>query len=140
MGFTPQTRKHRTLNDHIQTGSGTKTICVSTALSYFGIAPDEYRNTSSNKNVSAFIGVLRRKGYSVRSQRSKLRLKKRATTTQCRKALKKSDFTPDDLFIFWGSQKYSGHVIVMNGEGETIIDTAPRKKWKLVKILLVEPK
>ena len=140
MKFTPQTIKHRTLNDHIETGSGTKTICVSTALSFFGVAPDEYRNTSSNKNMTAFVDVLRRKGYSVRSQKSKLRLKRRATTTQCRRALKKSEFTEKDYFIFWGSQKTSGHVIVMNGDGETIIDTAPNCRWKMVKILLVEPK
>jgi len=140
MKFTPQTIKHRTLNNHIETGSGSKTICVSTSLSFFGIEPNEYRNTSSHKNMTAFVDVLRRKGYSVRSQKSKLRLKRRATTTQCRRALKKSDFAEQDYFIFWGTQRTCGHVIVMNGNGKTIIDTAPNTRWKMAKILLVELK
>ena len=140
MNFTPQTNRHRRLVDHIETKGGSKTVCVSTALSFFGIMPDEYRYTSSKKKVDSFVDVLRRKGYSVRSQRSKLSLKKYSTTTQVRRALKRSDFTSDDYFIFWGGQKTCGHVIVINGNGKTVIDTAPRTRWKMIKILLVEQK
>lgn len=134
MKLTPLTLACRKLNDHIYKKNGIKSVCVSTALCFFGVEPDEYSLTSSHKNPSLFLNILRRKGYSVRSRKSKLKLTTENTTTEVRRALKKSEYSKNDYFIFWGYQRKSTHVIVLNGDGETIIDTAPGKRWKFYKI------
>ena len=72
--LTPQTIANQHFNEHIYYDGGTKTVCVSTVLSFFGIHPDEYHYTSSNKNITAYKNILRRKGYSVRSKKSDLNL------------------------------------------------------------------
>jgi len=140
--LTIETRNHKHLVDgHIYHSKGTKTVCVSTCLSFFGIHPDEYNYTSSDKDNFYFIKLLRRKGYSVRSRMSELKLKYwKTTTTDARNALRKSDYGKDDLFLFVGRRKTYGHAIVMDGNGKTIIDTAPSCRMKTWKIWKVEQK
>lgn len=137
--ITPQTHEHKHFNDHITYKTGIKTVCVATCLSFFGIHPDEYHYTSSAKNTWLFIDILRRKGFSVKSKMSELSLKYwKTTTTDARKALKKSKYSQDDFFLFIGRRKTYAHAIVLDGNGNTIIDTSPSSRMKTSKIWKIE--
>jgi hypothetical protein len=135
-----RTNEFMILNKHIYFDGGAKTVCVSTCLAFFGIMPNEYVYTSSKGNVNAYENVLRRKGYSVRSRKSEFGIKKIVTMTELRRKLKSSDYTANDLFIVVGYQRKSAHLMVLNGNGETVIDTAPNSKWHISDINIVELK
>ena len=135
------TSKYRTLNDHIVYNKRAgKTVCVTTCLNYFGIPFDSYHYTHSKSDVNAFKTVLR-KQWSVRSRKSEFKVKyPLPTMTALRKALKKSNYTEDDKFIVSGVQTRSAHLMVLDGNGETIIDTAKGMKWKIRDVSIVEAK
>ena len=132
------TQQHKHLKEHVRHDKGSKTVCVSTCLSFFGIPIDGYTYTSSNKNVQAYKGVLRRFGYSVRSRKSEFKAMKFPTMTQLKVNIKKSSYGVNDLFIVSGFQSKKAHLMVLNGKGETIIDTAPRMKWRIRDVSIVE--
>ena len=130
--MTRETAINIQLSDHINYGSGMKTVCVSTCLNYLGIAPDQYNYTSSKSNTTAYENVLRKHGYAVRSRISEFKVKKfRSTMTELKQAVRKSGYTKADLFLVSGVQLKCAHLMIMNGEGEIVIDTAPKKKWKI---------
>jgi hypothetical protein len=133
------TETNRKLNDHIRFNKGTKTVCVSTCLNYFGISPNSYNYTSSKKNRNAYENVLRKFGYSVRSRKSEFKIQKynQTTMTQLKSNVKKSTYTNKDLFIVDCVQRKSAHLIIINGEGEIIIDTAPNMRWRIRSVKLV---
>jgi hypothetical protein len=129
------TKQHTHLKDHVTFNGGTKTVCVSTCLSFFGISPDTYNYTSSKSNFEAYLGVIRRNGYAVRSRFSELKIKKYCTMTTLRKGLRKSVYGENDYFIVSGYQQSGvAHLMVLNGKGEFIIDTAPNSKWRIRRI------
>ena len=132
------TRQNRTINKHINHQKGTKTVCVTTCLNFFGIPFDAYHYTSSDRNINAHRNVLRRFGYSVRSRKSEFKALKPITMTQLRRNMKKSKYTASDLFIVSGYQMKKAHLMVLNGEGETIIDTAVGMKWRIREVSIVE--
>ena len=136
--MTYQTIINQELNEHKYTNGGTKTVCVSTCLNFFGIRPSEYHYTSSNNNIYSYKNVLRRFGYSVRSRRSMFKIKKSPTMTSVKRMMRKSDYTQNDYFIVSGCQSRKAHLMVMNGNGEIIIDTAPNSRWKVRDISIVE--
>lgn len=139
--LTIETNKHLHIRDHIKHKGGTKTVCVSTCLSFLGIHPDEYNYTSSKTNNFLFIDIIRRKGFSVRSKMSELKLKSWDTnTTDARRALKKSKYGSDDYFLFVGQRRTYAHAIIMDGNGKTIIDTSPSSRMKTWKIWKIEKK
>ena len=138
MRSTDVTRNHRTLSEHIRHGKGSKTICVTTCLNYFGIPFDAYHYTSSNKNRDTYINVMRKFGYSVRSRKSEFKASKFPTMTSLRREMKRSDYTSRDMFIVEGLQTKKAHLMVLNGEGETVIDTAKGMKWRVNKVSIVE--
>tara|TARA_R110000851_G_scaffold324515_1_gene491863 strand:+ start:261 stop:674 length:414 start_codon:yes stop_codon:yes gene_type:complete len=132
------TRQHRELNDHIYYGKGSKTVCVSTCLSFFNIPSNAYTYTSSDKNIFTYKNVLRKFGYSVRSRRSEFKALKIITMTQLRRNMKKSIYTKNDYFIVSGYQTKKAHLMVLDGNGETIIDTAEGMKWRIRGVSIVE--
>jgi|TARA_R110000851_G_scaffold63075_5_gene144416 hypothetical protein len=132
------TQQHKKLTEHIQHSKGIKTVCVSACLSFFGIPIDGYTYTSSDKNVKAYKGVLRRFGYSVRSRKSEFKAMKFPTMTQLRANIKKSSYGVNDLFIVSGSQSKKAHLMVLNGKGDIVIDTAPKMKWRIRDVSIVE--
>ncbi len=132
------TRQNRTINKHINHQKGTKTICVTTCLNFFGIPFDAYHYTSSDRNIFTYKNVLRRFGYSVRSRKSEFKALKPITMTQLKRNMKKSKYTASDLFIVSGYQRKCAHLMVLNGEGETIIDTAVGMKWRIREVSIVE--
>ncbi len=132
------TRQHQTINKHINHQKGRKTVCVTTCLNFFGIPFDAYHYTSSDKDKFTYKNVLRRFGYSVRSRKSEFKALKPITMTQLKRNMKKSKYTASDLFIVCGYQRKCAHLMVLNGEGETIIDTAVGMKWRITQVWIVE--
>jgi hypothetical protein len=130
--MTAETIANKKIVEHIRYGNGIKTVCVSTCLNYFGIAPDRYRYTTSHRNMTAYHNVLRKAGYSVRSRITEFRVKKYHTTMTALKAeIKRSKYGKNDMFIVSGVQTKSAHLMIVNGDGNIVIDTAPKKKWKI---------
>ena len=138
--MTVETRRNRTLEDHINHSKGTKTVCVTTCLNFFNIPFDAYHYTSSDRNVYTYKNVLRRFGWSVRSRKSEFKALKPITMTQLRRNIKKSEYTENDFFIVYVAQRKEGHLMVLNGNGETVIDTAEGKKWRVYGVSIVERK
>lgn len=132
------TQKHTALDNHINHTKGTKTICVSTCLNFFNIPINGYSYTSSDKNIFAYRNVLRRFGYSVRSKKSEFKALKYPTMTELKKNMKKSSYTSEDYFIVNGFQSKKAHLMVLDGDGNSIIDTAPGSKWKIREVSIVE--
>ena len=116
-----------------------KTVCVSACLSFFDIQPTEYRYTYTKNNSFAWVNVLRRK-YSVRSRMSEFKITKNDTMTTLRNSMKKSRYGVNDFFIVSGYQKTTAHLMVLNGNGETVIDTAKGMRWKIRKVMIVTKK
>ena len=138
--MTVETRNNRTLEDHINHNKGTKTVCVTTCLNFFNIPFDSYHYTSSDRNIYTYKNVLRRFGWSVRSRKSEFKALKPITMTQLRRNMKKSEYTENDFFIVSGYQSKCAHLMVLNGNGETVIDTAEGKKWRVRNVSIVERK
>ena len=58
--------------------------------------------------------------------------------TQLRSNIKKSSYGVNDLFIVSGFQSKAAHLMVLNGKGDIIIDTAPNMKWRIRDVSIVE--
>ena len=138
--MTQQTIQNRTLNEHIYHSKGCKTVCVTTCLNFFNIPFDTYCYTSSDRDIFTYKNVLRKFGWSVRSRKAEFKALKPITMTQLRRNMKKSNYTENDYFIVSGFQSKKAHLMVLNGNGETIIDTAEGMKWKIRGVSIVERK
>ena len=132
------TKYHKAIDDHVRHTRGSKTVCVSTCLNYLGIPLDSYHYTSSNKNRDAWKNVLRKHGYSIRSRMSEIRTSKaRTTMTELKRRLKASPYTSSDRFVVEGIQAKKAHLMILDGNGEPIIDTAVGRRWKINGISLI---
>lgn len=114
------------LNNHIRRSNGnSKTVCVSHVLAAFGIATYQYNNTfnaRTGKNV--WGGILRRHGWAVRSRSSKMGSS--TTVGSIRKKIAKLDDPSVTRYIV----RVSGHILLLDRSGKTIVDTSPRKRDK----------
>ncbi|MDZ7785985.1 MAG: hypothetical protein U5L95_02580 [Candidatus Saccharibacteria bacterium] len=52
--------------------------------------------------------------------------------TALKAEIKRSKYTKTDLFIVSGVQQKSAHLMILNGNGETVIDTAPKRNGAYV--------
>lgn len=124
---------------------GHKTVCVGACLAYFKILPNQYKYNTSVRNPYHYKSILRLWGYSVKSLNSKLGIKKLnkynsrewLTLTKLRKRIK-SEFTSEDRFIVHVGSGKGGHVIILDGNGQTIIDTAENSRWHVQDVVKVE--
>ena len=132
------TSRFRTINKHINHSKGSKTVCVTTCLNFFKIPFDAYHYTSSDKDIYTYKNVLRRFGWSVRSKRSEFKALKPITITQLRRNMRRSEYNSEDYFIVSGYQAKKAHLMVFNGNGETVIDTAEGMKWRVRGVSIVE--
>ena len=113
---------HSKIEKHTHDSGRSKNVCTGAVLQFFGIGRNEYHYAEDADTVKQ---VLRRKGYSVRSRMSAFRIRDRVTSIgKLRIALRKYDGSKRN-FYYVGVQ---GHAMVLNGEGRTIVDTAPRKR------------
>ena len=137
------TEKYRTLKSHIvyrdepnprgnkDCYRPAKTVCVSTCLNFLGINADSYKYTSSSKHSDYWRQVVRRAGFSLRTWKPAFKKENCPTMTSLRKTLRQSEFGADDYFLVGGYQSRCAHLMVLNGKGEIVIDTAPGKKWRI---------
>ena len=133
--MTDQTQNHRQIVEHIKYGKGMKTICVSTCLSYLGINANQYTYTTSSRNMKAYENVLRKFGYAVRSRATEFKVRKYySTMTALKQAIRRSKYGEADMFLVHGVQRKSAHLMIINGNGEMVIDTAPKMKWKIFSV------
>lgn len=129
---------------HIRHQGGSQTVCVSACLSYLGVDPATFHYTSSKRNRYAYENVLRRAGFGVRSRASEFKVKKAdryhgslANLSDVRARLKASDYTAKDRFLLCLEQTTCAHLILVDGNGKTLKDTAPNKRWKVSRISIV---
>ena len=108
------------LPNHVTHSSGRrKTVCTSSVLAFFGISPDSYRYSQNRKDV---LRILRSNGLSARSRKSKVITAKCQTIGAVRARIKKLG---ESGYFYVG---VVGHAMVLDGDGNTVVDTAPRKR------------
>jgi len=128
------------VTNHIYYTGGSKTVCVSHCLAALGIHPSSYNYTSSKNDRLAYKNVLRRFGYSVASRASELKVKKygRTSYSALRGTLRKSSYGANDRFLVVVFQRHRSHLILLNGNGEVIMDTAPKMRWNVERVDIVK--
>ena len=112
------------VSEHIRHRSGRmKTVCTSAVLAHFGISPDRYHYSHSSETVT---NVLRRNRWAVRSRKSALKVGrgKPQSVGQVRASIRKLNAPNSARFYV----SVRGHAMLLDNEGRTIVDTAPRKR------------
>ena len=98
---------------------GFKTVCTGAVLRYLGIYSTEYRYAQT---ISDTVRIIRNKGYYCHSRKSKYK----GTVSQ----IKLKVYKERGLYLVW----IKGHVLLINFEGYTIIDTSEKfTKGKQIK-------
>lgn len=114
------------MNDHIRYPSGKcKTVCVTACLTAIGVPFDGFKVTG-NMFKANYLSVLNNHGFTARSRKSKM--PKSLTIGACRKAIKKLDENTIYFVIVSGSGYC--HAMLLGGQGQTLVDTDPRKADK----------
>lgn len=116
------------LENHITHESGQKkTICVTAVLTALGVPAESfhYTGTVADNRRNA---ILNRHGFACRSRLSKLG--KNATIGQARKKLARLNEGPAVKYMVCVCYGSTAHLMLLNNEGKTVVDTAPRKADK----------
>jgi len=113
------------VEEHIDYKGGRKSCCTSYVLAAFGIDASTYHYSAK---LAQRIAILRRNGYSVRSRMSKVGWGK--TVGKVRRAILAMSDPPGTRYMLRVFYNNTGHAILLNASGETIVDTAPREKDK----------
>lgn len=95
------------------------TSCAGSVLSYFDVKGVTW-NERTQKNV--WPETLRRNGFAVRSRASKIKSK---TVGGARSELKAIAIEEPQIEAF--VVRVNGHVLLLNTDGKTIVDTSPRR-------------
>lgn len=112
------------VEEHIFFAGGSKTVCASAVLSYFGVSPKSYHYSGTVAQRSA---ILRRNGWAVRSRNSTLG--KAKTMGALKKAIQSSGKDPGGTHYMVRVQGAgSTHALLLGHEGDVLVDTAPRKR------------
>jgi hypothetical protein len=97
------------------------TPCATATLNFFGVSGVTW-NERTQQNV--WEGTLRRAGYAVRSRASKLSKKEQTVGAARQKIAAISEQEPNiKAFV----ARVDGHVLVIGRDGQTLVDTDPRK-------------
>ena len=99
------------------------TPCAGATLRYFGVTGATWNNRTK-RNV--FRDTLRRHGFAVRSRKSKLGSIKTVGAARARIA----EIAKDEPQVLAFMVTLKNHVLVIDTNGETVVDTAPRIKDK----------
>ena len=105
---------------------GAKTVCTSHVLAWFGIDASSYHYSGTEAQRA---GVLRKHGFAVRSRRSALFA---PTMGKLRAAIRGHNGDPaGTVYMVWiHCGPRSTHLILVDSDGKTIVDTAQRKRDK----------
>lgn len=127
----------RVLPEHIFRASGSaKTICVSSVLFALGIKPNQYHSTSTPKNRDNYENIIRKHGFALRSRKSQIA--PNSTVGAVRAKIRTFNDPNNAVYLI----RLKDHVLLLNKNGETIVDTDTRKrdKRKIYKIHAIWPK
>jgi len=135
----PATLSTPHLSGHITHASGRrKTVCTSSVIAHFGIPPRTYHYSGSIPDIKR---ILQRGGFSVRSRKSACKLTYRAeqangkmktlrrlhadlpSVAKIRPLLRKLNDAADARYLVL----VECHVLLLDGNGKTIVDTDDRK-------------
>lgn len=97
---------------------GYKTVCTSAVLTFFGVDRSTYRFAQT---ITDAMNILRRNGFSVRSRKSLAG--KNCSIGKFRDKVRSGKIEGKNFLI-----RVDGHAMVVNGNGETVVDTDPRKR------------
>jgi len=127
------------LSDHVRRANGTvKTVCVTACLTSLGIPVTAFRNTYNGRR-NTWDSVLRRNGYAVRSRKSQL---PKGCTVGKARTLIANRIAPRDPAGTRYLIAVPGHLLMLNAQGQTVVDTAPRKRdrRRITYVVAVFPK
>lgn len=96
-----------------------RTVCTGAVLSLFGIEKESYRFAQTVQDV---VRLLRKRGISVRSRKSAAG-KATASVGRLRDAIKSGKLGTGFFLV-----RVPGHVIMLDANGRTVVDTAPRAR------------
>jgi hypothetical protein len=102
-------------------GGEGKTVCTSAVLAAFGIDACEYHYSGY---LEQRLNILRKFGWSARSRNSKLRKNESVGATRKLIAQHKWGDPPGTRYMI----RVEGHALLLDYDGNTIVDTAPRKR------------
>lgn len=116
-------KTERVLDSHIFRKSGScKTVCVSSVLHAIGIPVSSYHSTSTPRNLNSYENVIRRNGFALRSRSS--RIGKTATVGSIRTKIQGFDDPSGTVYLV----RLKDHVLLMDSQGKTLVDTDSRKR------------
>ena len=115
----------RNSNNHL---NNSQNVCIQAVAFVLNGANEKVRYLH---NCEDLIRAVRLSGFQVRSRKSNL--KKNATVGSAREVIKKLKAKEEEKF-FWFQVptrayivRLEGHILLLDGEGKTIVDTDPRK-------------
>jgi len=97
-----------------------KTVCTGAVLGFFGISASKFRYCMCTTDVKR---IFRNNGFAVRSRLSKF--KKAKTIGQLRREICEK---ADEGRVVWSSVGVPGHALLLNNNGEPVVDTDPRQR------------
>ena len=118
--------KNTILPDHITHQSGErKTVCVTAVLTFLGVEVNSFKYTGcigdNRRNA-----ILNRHGFACRSRIS--RIGRNTTMGKARSKVAKLNEGANVKYMVCLRYGNKAHLILLNNLGETIVDTAPRKR------------
>jgi len=124
--YTTTTRQAHGVSGHITHDSGRrKTVCTSAVLAEFGIDARQYNYSQNERDIKRLLNKF---GWSHASRKSAVginnrNLGKRPSVGKVRKMIAKMDDGPNARYYV----SVPGHAMLLDGNGKTIVDTAPRR-------------
>jgi hypothetical protein len=113
------------LKSHIYRNTGSaKTVCATTVLCALGISIEKFHSTSTKKNIDNYESVIRRHGFALRSRKSKI--KSTSSVGSIRTKLNQFGDPQNTVYLV----RLKNHVLLLDSNGKTIVDTDPRVKDK----------
>jgi len=118
--------QHVRLTDHIIHKSGRiKSVCVTACLTALGVPVEAFQYTGSIASGTREI-ILRRQGYAVRSRMSYM--PRMPTVGNCRFAISRLSDPIGTYYMVCLGYGRATHCILMDTRGNTVVDTAPRRR------------
>ena len=136
-----RTRRAHGVTNHITHTSGRrKTVCTSAVLAHFGIDQSRYNYSASHRDVKR---VLNSNGWRYSSRLSAVGVRaqtpfaKYPSVGKVRALIAKMDDGAGAMYYVG----VSGHAMLLDNKGQTIVDTAPRRvdRRKVLHISVVKP-
>jgi hypothetical protein len=115
------TAESRTLSAHIKTNVGMKTVCVTTCLTFLGVPVDSYEYTHIYGKGEQWTQLLEANGYEL----TDIRKGRMMSVTEARKMITSSGkYGPKDYFVISACRSRDAHLMVLDGRGRYLINTA----------------